>query len=113
MLQYVDKNKEEIAKGTCVEDLKYRIDSTVPAFSLLGFTSFLLQRTFYKAFSINFGNMRPSEQNCLTYFIFSHKCKHVTFVLQFILSLDHGDMETLCETPFAYSYSCTLGYLEC
>ena len=25
MLQYVDKNKEEIAKGTCVEVLKYRL----------------------------------------------------------------------------------------
>ena len=25
MLQYIDKNKEEIAKGKCVEDLKYRL----------------------------------------------------------------------------------------
>ena len=42
--------------------------------------------------------MRPSGRNCLTYFIFIHPCEHVTFVLDFILSLHHGDMETLCET---------------
>ena len=38
MLQYVDKNKEEIAKGTCVEDLKYRL-FYCSNFSLLGFNA--------------------------------------------------------------------------
>ena len=109
MLQYVDKNKEEIAKGTCVEDFKYRL-FYCSNFSLLGFNA---MKIYKAAFSINFGNMRRSEQNCLTYFIFIHTCKHVTFVLEFILSLDHGDMETLCETLFAYFHSCILGYLDC
>ena len=49
--------------------------------------------------------MRPSGRNCLTYFIFTHTCKLVTFVLDFILSPHHGDMETLCETLSAYFYS--------
>ena len=49
MLQYVDKNKEEIAKGTCVEDLKYRL-FYCSNFSLLGFNAMkiLLGRFFDK-----------------------------------------------------------------
>ena len=42
--------------------------------------------------------MRPSGRNCLTYLIFIHPCQHVTFIVEFICSLHHGDMETLCET---------------
>ena len=33
MPQYFGKNKEEIAKGTCVEDLKYRLFYAVPTLS--------------------------------------------------------------------------------
>ena len=33
MPQYFGKNKEEIAKGTCVEDLKYRLLYAVPTLS--------------------------------------------------------------------------------
>ena len=90
------------------EDSKYRLFYCSNFFTI----RFSLNKNFIIRLFNKFLQYASSVRNCLTYFIFTHTCKLFTFVLDFILSPHHGDMETLCETLSAYFYSWILDYFE-
>ena len=108
MLKYFDKNKEEIAKGTCVEDLKYRL--------FYCFNFFTIRFSLHKNFIIRLFDKSWKYASIWTklvniFHFHSHVqtryvCSRVYFVTS---SWRHG---TLCETLSAYFYSWILGYFE-